>query len=355
MILRSSLLIKKWIKQFTVIIIFIFCYGKSIGQAQIVTRDTILCGTNRLFLSAIVPSTGTGSWEIIRGDGIIADENASGTSITQMPFDTVTVVTWKLTTNSTITYDTVKIETVSLPDVIPDDPSVCAGDSIELQALGGESYLWSPDRFITDISTQAPKVYPPEETTYTVNISHPRCGSSSIVRTVKIAPDADIITDESVFVASGSPTQLFTSGIRKIEWFPSALFDDPEALSPFVTTDQDTTVIAIGENIFGCTDSVRIKLTVGRSFEIFIPDLFTPNDDGENDVLYANVIGITEFNFVIFDRYGKELFNTKDPDEGWDGTLNGQILKADTYLYTFEGTSIENEEVTKTGKVTLIR
>jgi gliding motility-associated-like protein len=89
---------------------------------------------------------------------------------------------------------------------------------------------------------------------------------------------------------------------------------------------------------------------------LYVPNAFTPNADGRNDVFKPLLFGpATDFSFVIFNRWGGKVFETHNPAEGWNGKLNGVDASADTYVwlcrYTLEGQSPQIEK----GTVQLIR
>jgi gliding motility-associated-like protein len=90
-------------------------------------------------------------------------------------------------------------------------------------------------------------------------------------------------------------------------------------------------------------------------FVYYIPNVFTPNGDGQNDVLYVRGEGITELSFAIYDRWGELLFKTEDPLTGWDGNFHGKNMECGIYVY-FLKVSLGNGEVfEKKGNVTLTR
>ena len=76
--------------------------------------------------------------------------------------------------------------------------------------------------------------------------------------------------------------------------------------------------------------------------ELATPTAFTPNNDGENEIVYAYVKGIdlNTFSFKIFNRWGEIVFETNDPNIGWDGTNDGKQLEMDTYMIYISGISL---------------
>lgn len=88
---------------------------------------------------------------------------------------------------------------------------------------------------------------------------------------------------------------------------------------------------------------------------IFIPDAFSPNGDGHNDVLYVRSPCISSMDFLVFDRWGNKVFETGDINNGWDGTYNGKPANMGTYIWYLTATTIDGASIEKNGNVTLVR
>ena len=117
-------------------------------------------------------------------------------------------------------------------------------------------------------------------------------------------------------------------------------------------------VTLIATNIHGCTDTITKNLTVTEDFTLYIPNAFTPNGDGINDVFQAKGMGFkTEaFEMLIYDRWGNLIFKSNDIMKGWDGTLKGSLAANDVYVYKIKAIS-NSRGVRKehAGHITLIK
>ncbi|MEM6378566.1 MAG: gliding motility-associated C-terminal domain-containing protein, partial [Bacteroidota bacterium] len=82
---------------------------------------------------------------------------------------------------------------------------------------------------------------------------------------------------------------------------------------------------------------------------------FTPNNDGNNDVLFVRSNIIDTMHFIIYNRWGQEVFDSRDINIGWDGTFRGRDLPPDVYGYFLEVTCIDGGTLTIQGNVTLLR
>lgn len=107
----------------------------------------------------------------------------------------------------------------------------------------------------------------------------------------------------------------------------------------------------------GCMDTTYSVVRIRGEFAIFIPDAFTPNEDGVNDHFSALGIGIKDFELHIFDRWGSEIFTSANLEKGWDGTTNNsqKQCQADVYVYIIRVHDMENLPHQYLGHVTLVR
>jgi gliding motility-associated-like protein len=88
---------------------------------------------------------------------------------------------------------------------------------------------------------------------------------------------------------------------------------------------------------------------------IYVPNVFTPNGDGNNDILFVRGRGILTLKFFVFDRWGEKVFETTDPSMGWNGTFRGESIDAAVYVYYLHAEFIDGNSVKDQGNITLIR
>lgn len=108
-------------------------------------------------------------------------------------------------------------------------------------------------------------------------------------------------------------------------------------------------------NDAGCEDTSTYSFCVLPEIPIFVPDIFSPNGDGNNDVLYVRGNGIDRIDFRIYNRWGEEVFVSTDPSRGWDGQLRGSPSQSGSYFYTLKVRLSNNAPLTITGEVILVR
>jgi gliding motility-associated-like protein len=172
----------------------------------------------------------------------------------------------------------------------------------------------------------------------------------------------------AVIAASG-----FVAG-DSITWTPSTNFScvnptcDTIVASPFY----NTYYIITNTSPEGCiaTDTVFIEVLFRDSVKVSVPNAFSPNSDGKNDVLkvltnvdadnnYNNGFteggAIVEMNFEVYNRFGQLVFRTTDPHEGWDGNFKGKPMNPAVFVYKLEYRLINGLSATLNGNVTLYR
>ena len=120
-------------------------------------------------------------------------------------------------------------------------------------------------------------------------------------------------------------------------------------------------IVLIARNEFNCYDTVIKPIRVYSDLVAFVPNAFTPNSDLENEKFMPVLRAAQSIHFIVFDRWGEKLFETRELNVGWDGTYKGQNCKPDVYAWklTVQGLKGENlgytERKNDTGEVLLIR
>ncbi len=104
-----------------------------------------------------------------------------------------------------------------------------------------------------------------------------------------------------------------------------------------------------------CVDSMSMDLCIRDSEAVFIPDVFSPNGDGNNDVLFVRGPTLVEVGFAVYDRWGKQLFASGSVDQGWDGTVAGDRSASGVYAYTLIARAEDGTRIERTGNITLVR
>lgn len=106
----------------------------------------------------------------------------------------------------------------------------------------------------------------------------------------------------------------------------------------------------------GCTQAASVAVTATTyAEEVFVPNSFTPNGDGNNDVMKVYATGIKTLKFMIFNQWGQKVYEGNDPNGGWDGKQNGKDAPMGVYMYVATVVLHNGTEVQKKGNINLIR
>jgi len=113
-------------------------------------------------------------------------------------------------------------------------------------------------------------------------------------------------------------------------------------------------VVLNAYNAFGCSDSFTLHIKVLPPQSYFIPNVFTPNNDGNNDNFYIEMQeGVTVLEFTVFDRWGEKVHDGLYP---WDGTYKGKPSPEGVYIYVMKlQLAADTQPIRRTGSITLVR
>jgi gliding motility-associated-like protein len=243
----------------------------------------------------------------------------------------------------------------------------CKNNPIQLNASGGIAYQWSPAMGLSNPNISNPVATPTTTTQYTVNITQVS-GNDTCVSTLHTSvtvPSYSTSTltayahPDTIYVGQTTQLGTQTSG-GNIVWVPN--YNISSTTDPFPTAwpDHTTTYMAMYTDPHGCTfpvSSVTIYVIAKDCDEhtVFVPNTFTPNADGANDVLYARSSLVTDIHFMVADRWGQIVFETNDITKGWDGNFNGKPCNPDVFGYYITYKCNNGKDSFKKGNVTLIR
>jgi gliding motility-associated-like protein len=138
---------------------------------------------------------------------------------------------------------------------------------------------------------------------------------------------------------------LGTDSVESIEKNPTFIFQQSGSYP----------VVMIIKNNWGCSDTVIKPLLIGDEFGLYIPDAFSPNGDGLNDIFQPKGHGIRFYHMEIFDRWGEMIFRSDDPTNGWDGTYLAKRCPVDIYVWKVSVKDDSGKMRDLSGKVSVIR
>jgi len=245
-------------------------------------------------------------------------------------------------------------------DMIPDDAVVCQGNELFMSAIatgtGTVSYHWNdPDTSTTPDVT----VIPPYDITYTLIIEDD-LGCQLIGEVVVDVIDTVVVTAyPDTTLELGNYMTLYTNldDTYTYLWTPAYNIDDVTAANPVINPYETTTYCVTATHPTGCASTDCITILVAA--EVAFPNVFTPNEDGINDIFrvppVANLCEIVE-EFKVFNRWGQLVydFSLVTGVDGWDGTIDGITQEVGTYIYMVK-MICDGEPKVYTGPVHLLR
>jgi gliding motility-associated-like protein len=192
-------------------------------------------------------------------------------------------------------------------------------------------------------------------TVYTFTPTGNQCGVSSQI-TVVITPPPVLTMGPDIAIAAGGSAEMnvsATGNIVSYQWNPSTGLNDATIKNPVASPSSTTTytLVVIDDN--NCEASGNITVTVSGRSKILVPNAFSPNGDGINDVWVITNLSIYPGATVdVFNRYGQSVFHSENASKAWDGTFNGKPLPMATYYYIID---LKNNEKKIAGSVTLFK
>ncbi len=220
------------------------------------------------------------------------------------------------------------------------DSEICEGTSVQLNSTGNNitSYQWSPAIDLSNATIPNPVAYPKQTTLYILSVSNNQCRSSDSLMIVvnkipkaNAGPDKIILEGQSI-ILNGSAAGTSISYL----WTPNNYISSPTTLSPSVMPPitQNYTLQVISNK--GCgtsSDDVEVKVFKG----LFIPNAFSPNNDGLNDTW--NIVTLNAFpdaSVNVYSRFGEKVFDNHGINKSWDGKFKGILLSAGAYPYIID-------------------
>ncbi len=256
-------------------------------------------------------------------------------------------------------YDTVRVNVV--PDVIVQagvDTAVCSGMPVQLWASGGVQYVWTPNEYLNNTTIANPVATPYATTLYKVIVTNAYGCVDSQEVLLEVFPEPVVTVNQPYEIFLGESAQLFAHcGLgSSYEWHPPTYLNDPRIYNPVSTPSEDITYQVKITTADGCTYFASTSVKIIHDLLVVIPNAFTPNGDGINDLFKPIFRGSYDLHqFKIFDRWGNTLFSASHPEEGWDGSYRGKEAEVGTYVYYLEIVDGNGTLQTKKGFFTLLR
>jgi len=250
----------------------------------------------------------------------------------------------------TVTVDPLPNVTVSANDTI------CPGQFGVVHAYNATSYVWQNIGITSDSIISNPSV----TTNYTVQGTIGNC-SNTATGTIVVIPNpiVDFVTtpqEEPGNYVVG--VENYSSTLNNSYWTVNTLDTITSFEFEYDFKEAGTyTICLYGENSVGCSQKECKQVILKADWAFYIPNSFSPNNDGINDVFYCYGTNFSEYELKIFDRWGEVIYVSGDVKEGWKGNTkkSGSIVMEDTYIYRIKIKDVNLKGRSYTGKVTVVK
>ncbi len=320
----------------------------------VVSANSIMCSNSS---SQLIASGGSSySWQPAAG--------LSNSTISN-PIATPTITTiYTVTVFSGSCSDTGVVAVTVMPApvaVVGPNQSACQGSSVQLIASGGNNYSWLPSNGVSNPTISNPVVSPMNSTVYTVTTTNGLCSTSAYITVTIVTPPTAIINTSSISEDNTAPmTVNFTNGSLGAT---NSIFTMVNPVTNSYTSNFSYTYTEPGlynvnlwvTNAAGCVDSTVVTIEVKPTSGIYVPNAFTPNSDGLNELFKVESYGILEFEAFIFDRWGQLVYKWKNVEGGWDGTYKGDLVQEDVYVWVVKARGIDGTHYNPKGHVSVVR
>lgn len=304
--------------------------------------------------------------EIGQGSTITVDAAETGQSYTVFGVATDLTTGCRQVVPATVTVSEL---TAGLP---LENVAACFGETPDIFGADGPSgtleYTYEPADLV-DVTDPANPVFTgtsSSEVTVTVTDPATGCTAESVVSfdITNITGLTGTASPDTIFLGETSTLEVFGCDDCSYEWFPQDGTVSPTTGSTVTATpdEEGDYIYEVEVTQNGCMQVVEIELRVDDPIcdpeNIFVPNAFTPNGDNMNDVMRVRskfAEQITEFRFIIHNRWGQEVYESRDINDSWDGTSEGDDLEPDVYGYWLRVVCPAGEELIQQGNITILR
>jgi gliding motility-associated-like protein len=288
---------------------------------------------------------------------------AAGASIT---VNTAGIYTLTVTdpSNNCATTNTIDVlDNTAIPSVNagPDSSIPCGSSSFTLNGTSTNTnvvYAWTGLGIVTGSNTASPVIN--QAGSYTLTVTDPNTGCSS--------QDTVNIASSSVFAAF-TPDQTTGTAPLTVSFANSSVgainynwsFGDggvsTQTNTAYTFNTSGTFIVTLIASAGPCMDTVTSTIVVTDGLSVLIPNVFSPNEDGVNDLFMITSTGVKELTLEIFNRWGQLMYESKSRDKAsWDGmTSNGEKAPTGTYFYFVKAIGFDDKEISKNGPLNLFR
>lgn len=323
-------------------------------------QSLTLCRNN----SAQLIASGGESYQWTPSNGLSCNNCANPVA---SPIVNTTYVVRGINSSGCPGYDTLAVTVMQPIHIMSAGDTICIGDTTNLLVSGATNYVWSPPVGLNSTIISNPKAYPTVNTTYRiVGYDGANCFTDTAFIKISVGQKLGLSLGDDVTLATGSLYNfnpiIINGPVLSWLWTPQVNLSCYNCPFPVATVKNDINYKVSVKDIYGCTATDRITInTFCKNSQIFIPNAFTPDGNGINDMLMIRAKGVIKVKyFRIFNRWGELVFEKFDfppnnPQFGWNGKIKGVVGPPDVFVYTAEVVCENGNSYIFKGNTSIIR
>ncbi|MBB1284785.1 gliding motility-associated C-terminal domain-containing protein [Flavisolibacter sp. BT320] len=233
---------------------------------------------------------------------------------------------------------------------IPNQPSM----SVQTNGYSNKIWYLNGRQFSTDSIPDFRSLHPGNYTVKQAIVSTVGCGADEAERIVSLQYAVANAGRDSAVIAN-MPFQLNGYGNGSILWTPSTGLSNETIATPTSTISTPQQYVMEVTTSAGCTAKDSVQILVFKDASIYVPNAFTPNNDGRNDIFIPFYVGIKKLHyFSVFNRWGGLVFTTNDFGKGWNGNEKNKQPGVGTYVWILSAEDMNGRKIQMKGSVTKV-
>jgi gliding motility-associated-like protein len=322
-------------------------YWVQIKKLVCIVRDSVLLTQKAFPIVNLGPDK-----KICKEESVLLDAGNTGSSFLWNDDSTVQARSVKApgrfsvkvtNTLGCIRSDSILLDTFPSPSVsLGNDRVICEGSTLELNPTGTfQSYRWQDGSTGTFFVADSAGVY----------FVHVRDGNNcsaadTIQLTLRCKPDVYLAGELHLC----EPDIL----IKPTGDFVSCVWQDGTTSASYRVTDYGKYSVTVTD-AYNCSNEAAVEVISNCPGRLFIPNAFTPNNDGNNEIFYPVVKEVIAYHLEIYNRWGQMVFVSDDTGNGWNGKYQDAYAQPDVYTYVIRYTGLDKVPKVQSGNVTLLK
>jgi gliding motility-associated-like protein len=347
----------------SIIILFLqaVCMGHAYGQT-ITNGDGSPLTTQYCYKDTLYPIAGSPAGGTFSGCGMVQQAGqwyynpvAASAGITVFPYQCAISYT---VNGHSVSRNILVFKPVVISPPLQDSATCNGAFVLDAKTLyaGAYNYLWTPAAPLADPTSNHTEGFINTTTTFVIiaeDLTSGCVGTDTVTITRHPVPEVKV-TPDNITILSREQVVLNASGAKHYQWLPPKWLSSDTIANPVASPQAPLTYSVIGTNDEGCSDTAEVVININEA--MYVPNAFSPNGDGVNDIFKVENIGYQGVEeFRIFNRWGQLVYETLDGSRGWNGYQKDQPADAGTYYYIIQLRHHDNTARVFKGEVLLIR